>query len=117
MTTKELLTTEEFRKELEINITTYTNRPLPKKGQYYRRTPYDELKQRHMFNVEELRKEYVRILAKESNLSCSQRQAVTAIVHDALFKAFNKLNKKDEQQEEKPAIPKKKRTRKKDDAK
>ncbi|MBR5950361.1 MAG: hypothetical protein IKZ87_02900 [Actinomycetaceae bacterium] len=57
MTTKELLTTEEFRKELEININTYNNRPLPKKGQYYRRTPYDELKQRHMFNVEELRKE------------------------------------------------------------
>lgn len=122
MTEQELLKTDEFRTALENDIDFYNNRPLPKKGQYYKRTPYDELKARDMFTFTELRKEYVRVQTKNSNLSSSLRQAVVAIVQDAEFKAYNKIqaqqqeHQQEEEQAAKAAIPKKKRTRKKQDS-
>ncbi len=96
MKTKELLESKEFVAALQANIDTFNNRPLPPKGAYYRRTPYDELKKLDMMNVEALRREYIHIMLKESKLSSSLRKAVNDIVYAALYKAWQKLQPKQE---------------------
>lgn len=96
MKTKELLESSEFAAALQANIDTYNNRPVPAKGQYYKRIPYDELKQRNMMNVEALRREYIHIMLKESKLSSSLRKAVNDIVYAALYTAWQKLQPKQE---------------------
>lgn len=99
MTQEELLKSDEFRKQLEGNIATYENRPAPPKGQKYRRTPYDELKEKGLLTFNELRKKYVRILAKDSTLSSACRKAVTDIVQGALFNANFAIHQKEKQSE------------------
>lgn len=99
MTQEELLKSDEFRKQLEGNIAQFENRPAPPAGQKYKRTPYDELKDKGLLTFRELRKEYVRILAKDSTLSSSQRKAVTDIVNGALFAAYSEMQKREKQTE------------------
>ena len=99
MTQKELLKSDEFRKQLESNIAQFENRPALPAGQKYKRTPYDELKDKGLLTFRELRKEYVRIMAKDSTLSSSQRKAVKDIVNGALFAAYSEIVKRERQTE------------------
>lgn len=99
MTQEELLKSDEFRKQLEINIAQFEDRPAPPAGQKYKRTPYDELKDKGLLTFSELRKEYVRIMAKDSTLSSSQRKAIKDIVNGALFAAYSEIVKRERQTE------------------
>ena len=107
MTQQELLKSDEFRKQLEVNIAQFKNRPAPPAGQKYRRTPYDELKERGLFTPVQLRNEYVRILAKDSKLSSSLRKAVYDIVNGALFAAYSKIQQQEKQTEQQKELQQK----------
>ena len=97
MTTLELLNTDEFKKKLESKMQIYLMRPAPPKGQYYKRTAYDELISKRLFSVKALRKEYVLIVEKQSTLSSSLRRAVQIIVQSALYEANRAIMQKEEQ--------------------
>lgn len=77
---KEVLEDAKFNEFLGYEIEAYNNRPEPKEGLKYRRTPYDALKEKGIFTVEGIRAEFVKAANLESNLPSVQREAIVGLV-------------------------------------
>lgn len=86
-----------------------------------KRNPYQTLKERGLMNPDFILSEFDKIQAKASTLSSGERDVISKIMmmalHNAAVKEYEKLNKSEDPEPEKPqddgGIPKKKRTAKK----
>lgn len=79
----------------------------PGDGKRYKRTPYDSLKERGLFDSKSLALEFNKILDGKSDLSRSQREAVVAAVLDSAEKAGRDINIQREKEEAEKAAPEK----------
>lgn len=98
MTVKEVLESKECKEILSRMIENYKNRGngvALKKGEHLRRTAFDGLIDKGVFEPEKLIDEFCRVDTGISDLSRSQRQAVVMIVLDAAKKAHRRLSPKE----------------------
>lgn len=80
MKVKDIIKDDKFNEFLGYEIEAYNNRPAPQEGCRYRRTPYDALKDAGIFTVEGIRETFIKVANLESDLSKSQRDAITGLV-------------------------------------
>ena len=76
----EIINNDYFKKSLESEIFQYNNRPTPKQGYKYKRTPYDNLKDKGLFNVFDLTRLFVHIVNNDKvDNSKSERDAIVSL--------------------------------------
>lgn len=102
MTVKEVLERQECKEILGQMIESYNHRPAPEKGRRWRRTPYDNLKDKGLFTSEALTEEFFRVDTGVSDLPKSERTAVGEIVIEAARKAYEKIESANKKTEEAP---------------
>ena len=86
-----------------------------------KRNPYQTLKEKGLMNPDFILSEFDKIQAKASSLSSGERDVISKIMmmalHNAAVKEYEKINKSEAPEPEKPqdegGIPKRKRTAKK----
>lgn len=81
METKEIIESQEFNNYLQTVIDKYNHRRIPPAGKRWSRTPYDDLNDKGLFEVEKLKSEYKNIALKRSLLSYSDRNAVINMIN------------------------------------
>lgn len=79
----------------------------PGDGKRYKRTPYDRLKERGLFDSKSLALEFNKILDGKSELSRAEREAVVAAVLDSAEKAGRDINIQREKEEAEKATAEK----------
>lgn len=79
----------------------------PGKDQRFKRTPYDRLKERGLFDSKSLALEFNKILDGKSDLSRAEREAVVAAVLDSAEKAGRDINIQREKEEAEKATAEK----------
>ncbi len=95
MKVKDIIKDEKFNEFLGYEIEAYNNRPHPKEGYKYRRTPFDTLKDNGNFTVDYIREEFVRVANLESTLPKSLRAAIVGIVFKVAQTVVNYRAKKE----------------------
>lgn len=120
---RELGRDEVFAEVKEVIESVEKSREVAEAGSKYglKRNPYQTLKEKGLMNPDFILSEFDKIQAKASNLSSGERDVISKIMmmalHNAAVKEYEKINKSEDPQDEKPqdegGIPKKKRTAKK----
>lgn len=105
---KEVLEDAKFNEFLGYEIEAYNNRPEPKEGLKYRRTPYDALKEKGIFTVEGIRAEFVKAANLESDLPSVQREAIVGLVFKVAQTVVNFRAKQEAETNKKEVEPNKK---------
>jgi hypothetical protein len=77
---KDVLEDVKFNEFLGYEIEAYNNRPAPGEGLKYKRTPFDNIKEAGLFNVEGIRAKFIEMAEGKGNLPRSQRDAITGLV-------------------------------------
>ena len=85
MTTKEILESGRVSELIEAEIKKCSNRTNGK------RSALDALREKGLLTVEGLKKEFEKVINRESDLPASQRHAVVDIVGPAWHRAFSEL--------------------------
>lgn len=100
-TPEEIGQSQELHKYLRQFVDRYNTQLLvePVKDRRYKRTPYDRLKERGLFNSKFLAFEFNKILDGKSELSRAEREAVVAAVLDSAEKAGRDINIQCEKEE------------------
>lgn len=76
----EIINNDYFKKSLENKIFQYNTRPLLESGYKYKRTPYDNLKDKGLFNVFDLTRLFVHIVNNDKvDNSKSERDAIVSL--------------------------------------
>ena len=109
VTPEEIGRSEELHKYLREFVDRYNKQRLisPEQGQRFKRTPYDRLKERGLFNSKSLALEFNKILDGKSELSRAEREAVVAAVLDSAEKAGRDINIQREKDEAEKATAEK----------
>lgn len=120
---KELGRDEVFAEVKEVIESVEKSRMVAEAGSKYglKRNPYQTLKEKGLMNPDFILSEFDKIQAKASNLSSGERDVISKIMmmalHNAAVKEYEKINKSEDPETEKPqdegGIPKRKRTAKK----
>lgn len=108
-TPEEIGKSPELHKYLREFVDRYNKQRLvsPGKDQRFKRTPYDRLKERGLFDSKSLALEFNKILDGKSDLSRSEREAVVAAVLDSAEKAGRDINIQREKEEAEKATAEK----------
>ena len=108
-TPEEIGKSPELHKYLREFVDRYNKQRLvsPGKDQRYKRTPYDRLKERGLFDSKSLALEFNKILDGKSDLSRAEREAVVAAVLDSAEKAGRDINIQREKEEAEKATAEK----------
>lgn len=101
MTVRELLDSDLFKKELQLQIKLETeehNKMLGEamvRGMNLQRCPYDRLKERGIFNVEDLTEAYKFIVGKQlKEFSAAEREYIKRVVMMAYWRVVEKMKYK-----------------------
>lgn len=86
MTLKEVIESNEFKGELGAYVRKYNRR-----GEGFKRSPFDGLKDKGLFSVKALSDEFFRIDCGISDLSSSSRRAVYDLVVVTARRAYEKI--------------------------
>lgn len=84
----EIIESPEFKVYINDYIERYNNRPIPKKGHRYTRTPWDTLIEREEFNFDSLKEHFIDIAHKASKLSAAQREAIVGLFTSSISKVM-----------------------------
>ncbi len=108
-TPEEIGKSPELHKYLREFVDRYNKQRLvsPGKDQRFKRTPYDRLKERGLFDSKSLALEFNKILDGKSELSRAEREAVVAAVLDSAEKAGRDINIQREKEEAEKATAEK----------
>ena len=108
-TPEEIGKSPELHKYLRQFVDRYNKQRLvsPGKDQRFKRTPYDRLKERGLFDSKSLALEFNKILDGKSELSRAEREAVVAAVLDSAEKAGRDINIQREKEEAEKATAEK----------
>lgn len=103
---KDVLEDVKFNEFLGYEIEAYNNRPLPGEGLRYKRTPYDNMKEAGIFNVEGIRTKFIEMANGKGNLPRSQRDAITGLVFNVCQSVVNFREKEAEEATKKKQVKK-----------